>query len=268
MRKIRISLSIDPEVVEQLDREVDGTSISSRSEAVETIIRQHIQDKKVCIILAGGRPESLAYKSTYRPLIPVRGTPLIKTLIDKATAAGYERVLIIGSKEVLSAIFKAVGEGDRHHIEYLEEKKHLGSAKTLQLAKDIVKGTFLFLPCDHYFEIDLQEMERYHLHNRGLCTLAVYAGTKNQWTKSSNVDLQGNLITGYEERPSAAKTTLTSLSIGFAHADLFRTIPSADIPYSLQEDVFPQLAKKGNLVGYMYSGIWRNVHTPKDATHI
>jgi NDP-sugar pyrophosphorylase family protein len=261
MPKTRISLSMDANLLAKLDRDVDHRTILSRSEAVERIIENYLDQKKKCVILAGGKPEALRSDGSFRPLLPVKGNPLILDIIAKVRHAGYENIIIIGSREVLSEIFRVVGESG---IEYIEEKEHLGTAKTLALARQRLTQTFLFVPCDHYFELDLQQMEIYHKHNKGAVTLAVYSGKKYQWQKSSIVELEGNLITSYVEHPKKSESYLTALMIGFAEPEIFNSIPTASLSYSLQEEVFVELAKQRKLVGYLFSGRWKNIHTRQD----
>jgi NDP-sugar pyrophosphorylase family protein len=270
MVKIRVSISIDKNILEKLDREVDGITIKSRSEAIEKIIDKHVSERKKCVILAGGKPRNLYVREakTYRPLLDIGGETLIENIIRKVKKGGYSDIIIIGAKEVLSEIYKRIGEGKDVVIEYIEEKTHLNSANTLLLAKTKIKDTFLFVPCDHYFEIDLQAMEKYHKHQGGIATLAVYSGTEYMWNKSSIVELKGNLITSYEEKPERNKTFLTALMMGFLEPEVFNLIPTTRLSYSLQEDVFPELAKRNQVYGYLYSGVWKNIHTKEDAAEI
>ncbi len=266
--KTRVSISISKNVLEKLDREIDNINTFSRSEAIEKLVEKHVSEKKKCVILAGGDPRKLYSQELkcYRPLANIKGKPLIQDITEKAKKAGYEELLIIGSKEVLSAIYNAIGDGKAYGaaIEYLEEKEQLGSGKTLSLAKAYIKNTFLFLPCDHYFEINLDEVEDYHKKNKGTATLVIYSGTAHEWKKSSIVSLEGNHITKYIEKPKYVETHLTSILIGFAEPDIFSFIPEGKITWSLQENIFAELAKKKKLIGYIYSGNWRNIHSKKD----
>ncbi len=270
--KARVSISIDKEVLEKLDREVDNVAVFSRSEAIERIIQKHVSERKKCVILAGGEPERLYSKEigNYRPLARIKGKSLIQDIIEKARKANYSEILIIGSKQVLSAIYNEIGDGKSLDvsIEYLEEKEHLGSGKTLSLAKGHIKSTFLFVPCDHYFEINLEEVEAYHKRNKATATLVIYSGTAHEWKKSSIVSLEGNLIVKYIEKPKYVETHLTSLMIGFAEPEIFSSIPSGQITWSLQENIFTELAKKKKLVGYVYSGKWKNIHSKKDVEEL
>ena len=272
MVKTRISLSIDKGVLEKLDRTVNKITIMSRSEAVEKIIETHVSMEKTAVILAGGEPEKLYIKelSAYRPLVKINNTPLIVDIIRKVRQAGYTSVIIIGAKEVLSAIYNNAGDGKELNvrIDYVEEKEHLGSGKSLSLAKPYIKNTFLLLPCDHYFEIDLSDLEQYHQRNKKAATLVVYAGTEDEWNKSSIVRLEGNLIVDYIDRPKKADTHLTAIMIGLMEPAVFNSIPPGKISWSLQENVFPALAKKRELVGYIFAGKWRNVHTKADVESV
>ncbi len=267
-QKTRISVSINKEVLGRLDKEVDGINIISRSEAIEEIIKKHISEKKKCVILAGGDPKNLHIKDlkVYRPLVKIGNRTLIEDIIDKARKTGYSDILIVGSKEVLSAIYNKIGDGKDLNVDisYLEEKEQLGSGKTLDLVRNKIKNTFLFVPCDHYFNINLVEMEEYHKRNHGVATLVVYSGTEDEWKKTSIVELEGNKIKSYVENPKDIKTHLTALMIGFAEPAIFDYIPAGKISWSLQENIFGELAKKGLLVGYIYSGKWKNIHTKKD----
>ncbi|RMF55446.1 hypothetical protein D6745_02140 [Candidatus Woesearchaeota archaeon] len=262
MVKERISISIDKEVLERLDREV----VNSRSELIEKIITNFVMNKKSAVILAGGPPQNLlTKKGIYRPLIRIKDKTLIEDIISKLRNSGFEQIFIIGSKKILAAIFQVIGETG---IVYVEETKHLGTAKTLSLLRSKLRNTFLFVPCDHYFELDLRAIEKYHLENKGIVTLVVYSGVEHEWKKSSIVKLEGNRITEYVESPKYVKTHLTSILIGFAEPTVFGYIPKSDINYSLQKDLFVQLAKEGKLIGYIFSGKWKNVHSEDDAKEI
>lgn len=259
---------MDKKVLERLDREIDRINVFSRSEAVEKIIEKHIAERKKCVILAGGDPKNLYSEELkcYRPLAKIKGHTLIEDIVEKIKKAGYKDIIFVGSKELISACFSILGDGKGAGVdmEYAEEKEHLGSAKTLELASTRIKGSFLFLPCDHYFETDLRAVESYHRENKGIATLVIYSGTKYEWKKSSIVELEGNIIKEYVETPKAPRTHLTAIMIGMANPEIFSFIPSGKITWSLQKNVFPELAAKGKLIGYIYSGKWKNIHDKKD----
>ena len=207
----------------------------------------------------------MADKKIYRPLLPIGKKTLIEDSIQKVRDAGFDQIYVVGAKEILAAIFQVLGENG---IIYVEEEKHLGSAKTLSLLRNKIKNTFLFVASDHFFDIDLRAVEKYHLEHKGVVTLVTYSGSEHEWNKSSIVKLEGNKITEYSESPGKVKTHLTSILVGFAEPEIFDFIPKSDVTYSLQTGVFPQVAKEGKLIGYLFSGTWKNIHSAQDVKEL
>lgn len=269
--KERISLSLDSKIVKDVDSLVDGIAITSRSDAVEKILRKHIIDKKTAVILAGGDPKKLFIKelNTYRPLVNIGKRKLIEDIILKCREAGFLNIIIIGFASLISKLYEVLGNGEKYdvNITYAEESKELGSAKTLELAKKYLPSDFLFLPCDHYFEFDIKKLYEFQKNYDEVVTLCIHARTSFDW-KTSVVVLDGYKIIDYEEFPKKPKTHLISIFIGFMKNDIFNYIPPGEVYWSLQNNMFPKLAKEGKLVGYPISGNWVNVHTKKDVEKI
>jgi mannose-1-phosphate guanylyltransferase len=265
--KRRVSLSIDSKIIKDIDSLVDGNTILSRSDAIEKILRQHVTDRKTAVVLAGGDPEKIFVKEMgiYRPLIPVGKKTLIEDIVLKCREAGFSNILIVGFSIVISKIYEVLGNGEKDdvNITYIEETKALGSAKTIELVKKYINSDFLFLPCDHYFGFDLKKLYDFHLEHNGTVTLGVHTGTGFDWN-TSVVVMDGYNIIDYEEFPKKPKTHLISIFIGFMKPDVFDNIPPGEVAWSLQQNVFPKLAKDGKVVGYPISGEWVNVHTKSD----
>lgn len=269
--KGRISLTLDKEILKEVDSLIDGIIIRSRSDAIEKLLKEQITYKKTAVILAGGRPENLFIKelNTYRPLVNIGNKKLIEDIVMKCRGSGFSRIIIIGFPILISKIYEVLGDGKKYNvnIEYIEEDKELGSAKTLELAKDRLKTDFLFLPCDHWFDFDLKKLQEFHLLHNGIVTLGIHSRTSFYW-KTSVVVLDGYKIVEYEEYPKKPKTHLISIFIGFMKKDVFDYIPIGNLRWSLQENIFPRLAKEGKLVGYPIAGNWINVHTKKDLENV
>jgi len=269
--KKRVSLSLDSSLIKEVDSSVDGIVIRSRSDAIEKILRQYVMDKKTAVILAGGRPKGLFIKEldVYRPLVKIRKETLIEDNILKCREAGFKNIIIVGSSIIISKIYEVLGDGKKYDVNiiYVEETKSLGSAKTLELAKNYLKGDILFLPCDHYFDFDLKKLYEFHLSQNGIVTLGIHARTGFDW-KMGVVLMDGYKIINYEENPKEPKTHLVSIFIGFIKSDVFNFIPPGEVYWSLQEHLFPKLAKDGKLIGYPIAGNWINVHTKKDVEKV
>ncbi len=271
MGKKRLSISLDEEVANRVDAFVDGLVIKSRSDAIERFLRDHLNNKRTCVILAGGKPEKLVIEGTetYRPLANIGKRKLVEDLVLKAREAGYYNQIIIGSPKLISKVYELLGNGKRYdvNITYVEEKEARGSAKTLELAKSYLKTDFLVLPCDHYFDFDLKKIRDFHTMNKATVTLAVHTRADYKW-KLGMVELDGNRIVRYDETPRDPLTSLYSTLIGFFSPTIFDHIPPGDVNWSLQNDIFPKISKDGGMFGYPTSGQWINVHTKEDIIKI
>lgn len=269
--KRRVSISVDEGLVQRVDSFVDGLVIKSRSEAIERFLGQQLSERRTCIILAGGNPESMVLEGTgiYRPLADIGGRKLIEDIILKARQAGFYNQLIVGSPQLLSKIYEHVGNGKKYDVSvtYLEEREPKGSAKTLEAAKPYLKSDFLVLPCDHYFDFDLKKVRDFHAATGALVTLAIHTRADYRW-KLGMVEMDGHHIVRYDEQPREPLTSLFSTLIGFFSPAIFDYIPPGDMGWRLQSDVFPKLTKEGKMFGYPTSGQWVNVHTREDVNKI
>lgn len=269
--KERISITLEPSIVKELDRSVDGIFIRSRSDAIEKILKNHVVEKKTAVILAGGLPEKLFLKDlgVYRPLIDMGGIKLVEYMITKCREIGFVNIIVVGFAPLISKIYEVTGNGEKYkvNITFIEEKKELGSAKTLELAKKYLDHDFLFLPCDSFFNFDLSKLWDFHNSYKGTITMGIHTRTSYEWRKGI-VEMDGYHITSYEENPKKPKTKLSGVFIGFVKPEVFNMIPPGDVHWSLQENVFPKLAAEGKLIGYPISGDWVNVHSKQDVENL
>jgi len=256
--KKRISLTIDENLLRKIDNFVDDKK--SRSEVIEEFLETYLKENRYAVILAGGNSKRLWIKelNTYRPLVRINNHTLIEDIVQKVSAIGYKNFIFIGSKEVISATKPYLTD---YNVLFIEETQEKGTAATLSLAKSYLKNTFLILPCDHYFDFNLKELENIHRSENFILTLAIYAGAKYRWEKTAMVDLNRNEIVGYWETPTERKTLLTSTFIGLVEPEIFDYIGNRK---SLQKDVFPLLIRKGKLGGAILQGNFVNVHSKDD----
>jgi NDP-sugar pyrophosphorylase family protein len=265
MRKTRISMTISGDVLRKLDSIVDGETVRSRSEAIESILNQYLEANKVAVILGGGDPEKLKLDGILRPLIKIRGKYLIEHNIETLRKSGFRKIFLIGRNEMIGECFKILGNGSKYMVDvkYIEEQKSLGNAKTLQLAETHVNSPFLVLPIDNFFDFDLNYLVKVHMSNPGLVTLAVQAGRASV-SNLGVVEMVGDQIIGYEEKPSKPKTFLTSTFIGMYDPGVFEYIPKGNVKWVLQTNFFPRLIGEGRLYGCLVPGAYVNIHTKGD----
>ena len=213
-QKTRITITIDPDIVKQIDAEIDGVLIRSRSEAIEKFVSQYLGLQRIAIILAGGDSDSLRTSETadYRPLLTINDKTLIEYIIDKIFAAGFQKIIVIGQSSLIKAIYSVIAPNKSilESMEFIEESNSLGTAKTLELARSLIKNDFLIVPCDTYFDFNLQDLYNFHLQHNTLATFAIYSRTSFDNKYKGVAELDGFHIISHEEKPKLPKSHLNN----------------------------------------------------------
>ncbi len=258
--KEKISITLDGKILREIGPLIDGIGIRNKSQAIEFLIRRSLSEKNVAVILAGGPEEKLRVGETLKPLIKIRGKCLIEHAIENLRKHKFLEIYMLGRKGALSEIFKRIGDGSAYGIEmnYIEEregKSVTGSdtAKTLRLLKNKIKKSFLCMYCDVLFDYNLSEALNFHLREGGVATLLLK--TEQSPVKWGVVSLNGNRITEFAEKPKKSDSYIVFSGIFFAEPELLNYPES-----SLEYELFPLLAKRNMLSGYVCSGKSMHVH--------
>lgn len=262
--KKRVTLTIEENILEQVDKGIDSLKIKNRSHAVELMLLKALGTNvpKQAIILAGGKGTRLSpiTKEIPKPLVPLQGKPLLEYSLDLFKKFGIKDIIIsIGFKgEKIKEYF---GDGKRFgvNITYLEEKDPLGTAGPLRLAKKIIKGPFITCNADELKDIDLIDLFLFHKDNKAAATIAL---TSVEDTSRFGVaKIAGNKILDFVEKPPKEEAPSNFINSGLyiLEPEVINYVPEGFA--MLEKDVFPKLAKEGKLFGYPFSGYWKPIGT-------
>ena len=263
MDKKRISLTLRKDILRKIDKRIDGVRIRNRSHAIELLLSQILEEQKIrqAFLLVGGegtRLRPLTYEIP-KALIPVKGKPILEHLIKHLKNYGVDEFLLaVGhlSERVISYF----GNGEKWgvDIQYIIEKKKMGTAGSLKLTEDRLRNDFLMLNGDVLSKIDIADFTNFHREKNGLATIALVA-VENP-SHYGVVDIRGDQVIAFAEKPKEPPSNLISAGVYLLEKAVLDYIPNG---YSMiEKDVFPQLAKEGKLFGYVYSGPWYDVGTP------
>ncbi len=125
--------------------------------------QQHAIRPNRVFIMAGGMGSRLAplTKIIPKPLIPVGEKSIIEHVIDRFRVHGFENFVIsLNYKgEMIENHLKASVPLD---ITYVRETKFLGTAGSLELARDWLRETFFVVNCDVFTDVSFAEMFHFH----------------------------------------------------------------------------------------------------------
>jgi len=260
--KERITLTLDSNILKDIDKKVDGFKIKNRSHAIELLLLRAIgaHAPRKAVILAGGKGTRLR-PITYeipKALIPIDGKTITQYLFELFKKFGItEIILSVGyMKEKIIDYF---GDGSKFgvNIKYIEEDEPLGTAGPLRLAKSILNEPFIVSNGDELKDINIEEMYALHKENKALVTIALT--TVSDPSKYGVARLSGSKILEFIEKPKKEKAPSNLINSGFyiIEPSVLDMIPGGFA--MLEKDVFPKLAKEGRLFGYPFSGYWSDI---------
>ena len=260
--KRRVTLTIESDILDKLDKRVDGVNIRNRSHVIEMMLDRQLKSEgiKNAVILCGGkgtRLQPITYEIP-KTLIPVQGRPLIDHLFDLFKRHNIRNVtLSVGHMK--EKIKDEISDGFKFgmNIRYNEETESMGTAGAIRLLKEnnmLPREPFIVSNGDELKDIDIESMFRAHKNSNALATIALTA-VENP-SDYGVARLNGNQILEFVEKPSQDEAPSNFINAGFY---IFEPEVADMIPEGfamLEKDVFPALAKMGRLHGFAFSGQW------------
>ena len=156
------------------------------------------------VIMAGGKGTRLRphTENCPKPLLPVRGTPMLEHIIEHAKADGFGH-FVLAIHYLGHMIEDYFGDGSRWQvkIEYLRESEPLGTAGALGLLNPYPDLPFLVTNGDVLTDIRYSELLDFHCRHDAAATMAVKL---HEWQHPFGVvHIDGVDIVGFEEKPVA-----------------------------------------------------------------
>ncbi|MDY6761666.1 MAG: sugar phosphate nucleotidyltransferase [Candidatus Nanohaloarchaea archaeon] len=246
MVKERISLTLDSEVVDQLDERLEAEGIDNRSRGVEQFLRDYLADETAttAVLLGGGQDSSC--------LIELNGTPVIQHAVNHLEAAGVENIYITTADPAV----RDWAEG--RDVEVVFEDEPRGTGGSLRTVAGDVGDTVLVMNGDVLCEVDLSDMYQAHQEGDGIATVALT--TVEDASSYGVIQMKGNRIIGFEEKPEESSSHLVNAGVYLLDPAFLDRIPAPGEQEEVDlETLFEQIAAEGQLNGYVYEGEWKEV---------
>lgn len=154
------------------------------------------------VLMAGGKGERLMplTKKIPKPMIRIDGKPIIEHIIEKLSHEGFKQ-FYISVNYLANKIQDYFGNGKNFgvKINYIKEKKYLGTAGSLYFLKNKIKKNFLLINADVITNINYQNLVKFHKINKSLITIAV--SSYENTIPFGVVQFQGGKLKGFKEKP-------------------------------------------------------------------
>jgi glucose-1-phosphate cytidylyltransferase len=214
------------------------------------------------IILAGGRGTRLAETLIPKPLIEVKGIPIIYRVIHHYVENGFDDFIIAGGYK----IEKIIEYFDNHKItnikyEIIDTGLNTPTGGRVKFLQDKIDDDFMVTYADGISDVPIQKIVDFHKFNDRIATItAVHPPARF-----------GQVVTGQDDGvvSFAEKEQVES---GWVNGG-FMVFKPAIFDY-LKEDeplekyTLSNLSKMGQLSAYRYFGFWQCVDTSRDVEYL
>jgi len=258
--KERITITLDKNLISQIDKRIDGIDIKNRSQEIEAILEEALGTNipSKAVLLVGGRGTRLKPLTDKIPkaLLKVQGKTITEHLFDLLKKYGIrEAILCVGYLQYRIKEYFGDGSGLGISITYVEETEPLGTAGPLKLAKKYLKDSFIVSNGDELKNINIPRMFRLHKRKNALATIALT--TVDDPSHYGVARLDGSRIVEFVEKPSNPPSNLINAGFYIMEPEVIGMIPNGFA--MLEKDVFPKLAKLGRLRGFPFAGQWFDI---------
>ncbi|MDI6805782.1 MAG: NDP-sugar synthase [Candidatus Bathyarchaeia archaeon] len=226
------------------------------------------------MILAGGFATRLRPLSCTRPkiLFPIVNKPLLEWTLERLVKNNIREVIMAVNYQTEIAIKQHKVKKYGTHISYSHDplRKPLGTGGPIKKAEKQIgrDATFLVLNGDIYADANYTEILKLHEEKGAVATIALHK-VKDP-SRYGVVELtEDNRIKRFIEKPPQKETPTNLINAGvYAFSpEIFEHIPEGRA-VSMEREVFPKLADKGMLYGYVHEGLWMDIGKPEDYLEI
>ncbi|RLG13976.1 MAG: hypothetical protein DRN71_03860 [Candidatus Nanohalarchaeota archaeon] len=258
--KEKISVTVDSGVLRAVEGIVDGIRIKNRSDAIEYLLKRSVGDRRVAVVLCGGDEDKQRLSDgVFRFVAKIGERTVIEDTVLQLKGFGFCRIFVVARSDVLTQIFSVLKNGEALgvSVDYVEECESRGTAHSLSLVSSKVEGDFLVVYGDLVFRYDLMRLFREHVVNGGVVTLALSSAAHP--AEKGTVQLDGNKVLAFSQKVKALSSFIAFTPIFVASPGVFSV--GGD---SLEDVVFPALARDGRLYGLVLPGDEVHVHKKGD----
>lgn len=210
------------------------------------------------IILAGGKGTRLPHsaKNIPKSLVKIERKTILQHQIDLLKKHGLTDIrLSLGYKSA------HIIDYTKGKYEYVIESQPLGTGGAIKFASQDLKEDFMVLNGDILCDIDFTQFVAAHKtsvshKHKIMGTLAVYYSKAKDF---GLIKLKNNRITEFLEKPQFPVSGYQSVGFYILSPTIFKKIKKTS--FSIEKDVFPNLAKKRKLSAFIHVGFWSDLGT-------
>jgi len=215
-----------------------------------------------CVIMAGGRGKRLSPLTDKipKPMLLLDNKPIIEYNIDRLVSFGIKKIYITINYlgDVIKEYFKD-GSSKGIQIEYIEEKKFLGTAGSISLIDNINTDSFILMNSDLFTDIDFEKLYLNFINQKA--DMAIAANNYVHDVPYAVFETDGKNIQKFTEKPSLVYSTNAGIYI--IKKKFTKYIPK-DKFYDITDLMSFLISKKYKLICDNINGYWIDIGSPSE----
>ncbi|MDQ7008660.1 MAG: sugar phosphate nucleotidyltransferase, partial [Candidatus Gracilibacteria bacterium] len=193
-----------------------------------------------------------------KSLLEVNGKTVISIQIETFSKTGIKNFVITIPNNTKQIFIDELQNNFSHiHFDFIEINSEIktGTALKLALKSKYTKKTLLISNGDIYYGgLNIDEYFEYHKNQNSDFSLCLKFVLNPE--QLGNVQINGNKIINFVERPQASQMNLTNSGL---YITTRKFLDKHNFGDYLEKDFFPQLPDMCNNIGYIYSGQWEHI---------
>jgi len=262
-KKEKIAIAIDKLLLHRIDALIDGTMLTSRSQAMTYFIEQGLKSQsiqKAVVLLHHTHHGAVLAQHPHHP----HKLSYLQCQLLLFYNAGVKEIIILTQDSPLLQRLKqeADAQSSKLRVQFVI-KNTKSTGDSVFAVKDLVKHQhFLVMSGDTFNAFDLSRMIRRHFESNLPATMGLV--NKENVKNCGVVLLDGSYIIDFEQNapslsspPHQPKSHIINAGLYIFSPEIFRFFDKNLI--NLERDLFPKLAKTKQLLGYFTHGEYRHL---------
>ncbi|HII30377.1 TPA: nucleotidyltransferase family protein [Candidatus Woesearchaeota archaeon] len=252
-RKSKIAICLNDGILSDIDSRIDGSTLTSRSQAIEFFLRRGLRSLSAdtAVIMIKGSHQQLSARL-------IHGKPLLLRQLSFLSEYGI-RNIFISTHETGLRSFEASARGFAAelglNLRVVTSDSH-GTGEAVYSLNSLIEQDFVVMSGDVLNCFDLRKMMRKHFEVGRIATMGLM--TRDRPSEYGSAVLEGDLIISFREKPREYDSFVVNAGVYIFKPSVFRFLGGKK---SLERELFPQLARERELVGFFTHGEY--VHMPE-----
>ena len=244
MKKTKIAISIGNVTLDLVDEFMEKSNLTSRSQTIENLINHAInRDPPTKAVLLISENDQKYLFENYA------GKKLLEHHIEFLKENNIQEIFLVTktSDKFNNSVLGILKPGE---VEIINESDAKGTAAALNTLRNKLIGNFIVVNADTFNDFNIKKMIAQHLRNNNDATIGLISAPDPE--NRGSVILDGNYIVNFKEKQPNSSSNIVSAGIYILNSRIFSFIKNKT--RSLEEDVFPILAKSRSAQGFFTFG--------------